>query len=329
MKTTALMVCIALLNPHLLSAQEAEQEQVFSGPQVGEKLPALSALGVFDGQRDRLVDLVKSDASEPTLLIFFHKRTRPAFGLTNTLMKFAKSRKGLNEAVIFLTDDTTETASWLRRVRGNLPGEITYTISSDGAEGPGAYGLNRNVTVTILVAKEGKVTANYALVQPSLQADGPKILKSIVDVTGGGKVPSIAELAGGRYGDAPARGRMANDPRFTALLRAVINKEASESEVKQAADKVEAYVKENKRAQQELGRITNTVVHSDRFASYGTEAAREYLKKWAKQYPAPRRPNVDRPQTDRPQTDRSKSDGAKSDDATSDGAKPDGNDQRS
>ena len=56
---------------------------------------------------------------------------------------------------------------------------------TEGKEGPGSYGLNRNVTLTILVGKEGKVTANFALVQPSTQADLPKILEEVAKVAGG------------------------------------------------------------------------------------------------------------------------------------------------
>jgi len=42
-------------------------------------------------------------------------------------------------------------------------------ISPDGEEGPGSYGLNRKMTLTILVANKGKVTANFALVQRTLR----------------------------------------------------------------------------------------------------------------------------------------------------------------
>ena len=100
----------------------------------------------------------------------------------------------MHTGVAFLTADATDTKNWIKRAVGALPKNVPLGIAEGGQEGPGAYGLNRNVAITILVAKEGKVVANFALVQPSLQADGPKILKEIVDVLGGGKVPSIEEL---------------------------------------------------------------------------------------------------------------------------------------
>ena len=47
-------------------------------------------------------------------------------------------------------------------------------ISLDGIEGPGNYGLNRKVTLTLLVAKGTKVVANFAIVQPN-ETDAPKV----------------------------------------------------------------------------------------------------------------------------------------------------------
>jgi hypothetical protein len=304
------------------------EEPVFSGPQVGEKLPPFSAQAVFGDKADEDIEIVEKAPQGADLLIFFHQRTRPAFGLTNTIMKYAKTRKGLRNTVVFLTEDTTAEAQWVRRVRKNLPEGINYAISGEGIEGPGSYGLNRNVAITLLVAKEGKVTANFALVQPGLQADGPKILKAIVEASGGGKVPTVSEIAGPRYTGQtdtkpPARGE--NDPKLTGLLRAVINKQAKEEQVKEAAEKVEAYIKTNKNARRELGRITTTVTNSDKLDNYGTEAAQVYLKKWAKEFGAPagERPVRKRPGTDRKNSDRKDSDKKKDSDKEGDADRKD------
>lgn len=42
-------------------------------------------------------------------------------------------------------DVVTETAEWMNRVPEYFPKQIRLGISVDGKEGPGAYGLNRNV----------------------------------------------------------------------------------------------------------------------------------------------------------------------------------------
>lgn len=288
--------CLVGFGVLLLACQAVAfaDEPVFSGPQVGEKLPSFKAKGVFGDLAGKEFDLIKRADGKPVALIFFHARTRPAFGLTNTIMKYAasKSKDGLESAVIFLTDDPTKTEKWLQVVQKHLAKGVTHGISTDGKEGPGSYGLNRNVALTILIGKAGKVTANFALVQPSLQSDGPKILKAIVDATGGGKVPSIAELAGRRYKAKASPGknkqaRRQNDPKLTSLLRAVINKQASEEDVEKAAAEVEKYVTKNETARIQLGRITNTVVNGGKLSNYGTEAAQKILRRWAKEYGAP------------------------------------------
>lgn len=275
-------------------------DPVFSGPQIGEKLSPFEAKGVFGELDGKKFDLINRAGKKSVALIFVHARTRPAFGLTNLVMKFAATRTkaGLESGVIFLTEDPTATEAWMRQVERHFPKGVAYGLSTDGPEGPGAYGLNRNVTLTVLVGKEGKATANFALVQPSIQADGPKILKAIVDVTGGGEVPSIDELAGPRYrgqvkqADPPRK----TDSKLTGLLRSVINKQASEDDVSKAATEIEKYVEKNEAARKELGRIASTVVNSGKLDNYGTEAAQKKLKEWEKKYGAsPKEVKKDKP----------------------------------
>ena len=53
--------------------------------------------------------------------------------------------------------------------------------------------MNRKVSLTVLIAQENRVTANFALVQPSL-TDVPKILAKVVELIGG-EVPPLEQLA--------------------------------------------------------------------------------------------------------------------------------------
>jgi hypothetical protein len=195
-------VCLVVGVAALLSGPSFArgEDPVFSGPQVGEELPSFQVLGVLDDLAGKKLDLIERADGKPVILIFVHERTRPAFGLTNLMMKYAATRAkdGLTSGVVLLTEDATATEQWMRIVKGHFPEGAVYGISLDGQEGPGSYGLNRNVALTVLVGNKGKVTANFALVQPSVQADGPKILKAIVEATGGGKVPTIEELEGDR-----------------------------------------------------------------------------------------------------------------------------------
>lgn len=271
-----------LLIAPLAGPAPAEDDAVFSGPQVGEKLPGFKAQGAFGDLDGKQFDPVADAGGKPVVIVFVHARTRPAFALTNKLMAFAATRRadGLRPAIVFLPEDATETSQWLKQIQTYFPQGVPVGISVDGQEGPGAYGLNRNVTLTVLVGKDNQVTANFALVQPSLQADGVKIAEQIVKVLGSGKVPTLEELDSNPVGRA---GRpQIDDPMAERLLRAVIRPDATPEEVGQAAERLQEYLSQNERAKAAVTRIARNLVASDRVKTLGTPAAREWIEKWAK-----------------------------------------------
>lgn len=275
----------------LLSGTAAAEDKVFSGPQVGEKLPGFKVRGVYD-HAGKDLDFVKQANGKPLVLLFVHELNRPSAALTRTLMNYTASRAkdGLVSGVIWLTDDATEAETILKRVRHAMP-KAPIGISLEGKEGPGSYGLNRHVTLTILVAKDNKVTANFALVQPSLQADLPKILEAVVKVAGG-KAPKLEELPEVKEMLRPAAAAKGPDAKLTGMLRSLIQKAARPEEVEKAAQDIEAYLEKNEAARKEVGRIARTIVDSGKLENYGTEKAREYLKKWAKAHGGPPRPQA-------------------------------------
>ncbi|MEZ6111227.1 MAG: hypothetical protein R3C99_09460 [Pirellulaceae bacterium] len=255
-------------------------EPVFSGPQVDEKLPPLKAIGVYGEQAGKELTIVGEAAERPMVIVFFHERTRPAFALTNQLMRYVGSRDDLNGAVVYLTADRTATEKWLNVVKQHIPSGVAVAVSADGQEGPGAYGLNRHVALTVLVAKENTVTANFALVQPSVQADLPKIAKAIVEAAGG-ELPNLERLTG----DRPAMRREnpeAFNPRET--LGPLIRKDAPEKEIREAAERVESLAKTNAAARQQIGEIARRIVDAGKLENYGTAVTQEYLKKWAREF---------------------------------------------
>ncbi len=259
------------------------QDPVFSGPQVGEKLGGFKVKGVFEDAAGKEFDYVAQADGKPIVLIFVHEVNRPALGMARILSTYTASRAkdGLHTGVIWLADDTTEAENLAKRSRTGINTKAPFGISIDGREGPGSYGLNRNVALTILVGKESKVTANFALVQPSLQADLPKILDAVVAVAGG-KAPKLEELEG-----MPAMNR--DKPDMGALLRPVINRTATPEEVEKAAKIVDDTAAKDEAVRKELGRITSVID----IETYGTPKAREYLKKWKEQYapkPAEKKP---------------------------------------
>ena len=268
------MVALTILACFAVGADE----KVFSGPQVGEALPPFQVRGAFDAETGKDIDFVGRAAGKPIVLVFVHEANRPSVGLTRVLTTYTagRAKDGLHTGIVWLADDPTEAEATLKRMRHALAPDAPIGISPDGKEGPGGYGLNRNVQLTVLVGKEGKVTANFALVQPSLQADLPLILKEVVKVAGG-EVPKVEDLTG-------PTGRPTADAKIPELMRAVIRKTATADDVTKAAAAVEAYVKDNEEARKEIGRIARTVVGGGKLENYGTAPAQEYLRKWAKEY---------------------------------------------
>ena len=264
-------------------SQSLAQEKVFSGPQVGEKLKPFKVKGVFDDDAGKDLDFVTKADGKPVLLVFIHDANRPSIGMARVLMTYAMTRsKDLVSGTVWLTDDATEAENRLKTMRHALAKDAPIGISPDGKEGPGAYGLNRNVTLTIIVAKNNKVTANFALVQPSLQADLPKILKEVV-AAAGGEMPKFEEWP--EFKAMTAKRPAANDdPKIPMLMRSLIQKTNTDEQVDKIAAEIEKYAKENEAAKKEFGRIANAVTGGGKLENYGTAKCQEYLKKWAKDF---------------------------------------------
>ena len=262
----------------------AAQDEVFSGPQVGESLPTFVFRETLGDGAGTDVDLVAKTGDGALLLIFVHDVNRQSISMTRILSRYAQKRSadGLTTGVIFLADDPTVAEETVQRIRHALTPGVATGVSLEGREGPGSYGLNRNVMLTILVAKQGVVTGNFALVQPSLQADLPKMLESIVG-TIGGTVPKLEELEGMESMMAN-RTSESERPNLRPLLTPLIRKSATVEEVDKAATAVEEQAAQNDAIRREVGRIARTIVDSGKLESYGTARAREYLQKWADQY---------------------------------------------
>jgi len=139
----------------------------YSGPQPGEKLRGFT---VIPPRRNHLeeFDPVALGLGKPHLLIFIDDSDiGEGIGpfINAAWMVDKQSQTGLAASVVLLAHERTtkpefntmEDGSW------NLFNSV-YRIgySPDGRDGPGAYGLNRDILMTILIADaEGKVLYNF------------------------------------------------------------------------------------------------------------------------------------------------------------------------
>jgi hypothetical protein len=232
-----------------------ENEPVFSGPQVSENLPALKIRLAYGKDADQTVDLVERAAGKPTLLVIVNGSNRPAARLTRVLMSFAEMhQKALFAGVVYLDNDQTAAVQQLRRAVSWWKVGAPVGVSIDGAEGPGSYGLNRNVNLTILVCNKGRVTSNFALVQPS-ETDAARILKDVVSLVGG-RVPTAAEvmfLSAPIHKPPNVRWRTApSDVQLRRLICVALAAEDDKS-ARSASAAVEHYVGDEKARQAALG----------------------------------------------------------------------------
>lgn len=266
-------------------------DPVFSGPQAGEPLVPLKVLAVHGDDAGKEVDPVAAADGKPTLMVFVHKKTRPGLALALGITRFATTLEGTAATIIWLDDDKAAAENYLTGVaKSSLQFAVPVGISLDGGEGPGAYGLNRNVELTIIVADDNKVVSNFALVQPSV-TEGPAIVGELAKLVGK-EPPTMEEFQSVAYA---GRGRMANRNRekmkkpgsapvrgnaLRELMRKVIAADASESDLRAAVKAIESWVGEDKGRQMQLGRMAGMVLER----GMGSPMAKKQIKTWHEEY---------------------------------------------
>ena len=150
-------------------------ESVFSGPQPGEKLPGLKATSIIGEDKGQEIDPIAVVGDKPQVLFFQDESglaIRGLYGVVDAIGKInRKTDKDLHVACVFLSNDPDSL-----HFGGMLPalrerGIDLIAVAKDGRDGPGAYGLNRTVSQTIILAKNGKVTRNFVFPQGMIYAD--------------------------------------------------------------------------------------------------------------------------------------------------------------
>lgn len=283
-----------LVNSSPAGAQSTTDTEpaVFSGPQKGEAIPGLTMqLGVGDRSGEE-IDLVEQAGGKPLALVFVHKRTRPAFALGNAILKYCQQEGGdqLVYGLCFLTEDPTDTRNWMGRVQGYFPAGTPVGLSPAGIEGPGAWGLNRNVELTVVIGKENQVTDNFALVQPGAHVDGPKILQAIARVIGKEGEPDINRYLPNNQNaqDAP----LEIDPGLMKAIRQLNARDASAEQVDAALLEIREMIAENEPLQKQLGSVLSRWEQNGRLKQIGSENQQKQLLEWAAQFRPQRNPRA-------------------------------------
>jgi hypothetical protein len=272
----AALTLIALSCPSL----RADDEKVFSGPQPGEKLTAFKVLAVHGPQAGKEVEMIGELKGAPTVLLFVHEWTRPMLQLARGVDAFGAkwAADGLATHFVMLSADKAKAEEYLTKAKGSLNLKSPSSVSLDGLEGPGNYGLNRKMTCTILIAKDNKVTANFAIIQPN-ETDVPKVLAEVAKLLG--KTAPTAEdvrvaVGGPGVRVVPPDGQEP-DPELTKLMRAMIQQTNDDSKVKETAEAMLKWAGDNPRKKAQLVEYCKKVIK----LGYGNEIAQKALKRIA------------------------------------------------
>ena len=166
---------------------KGQKNIVYSGPQRGEKLPSFNVTGVRGELKGKTLNPVERAGDKPAVLILQDNGVVGRKGVylcSPVFERFAeKSKVGLHVSTTFLVDDPQSTDLFEHDFMSEIPKLVEMGVAVDGRDGPGVYGLNRNVAMTILVAKDGKVLHNFAFVQPMLYPDA-HVLGAIAEAVG-------------------------------------------------------------------------------------------------------------------------------------------------
>ena len=132
------------------------------------------------------------------------------------------------------------------------------------------------------------MTENFALVQPSLEADAVKIATAVVEATGGGETPKLAQIAPRMAMRKPPANNPRNNPRgnedLRPLLSPLIQKDASKEDVAKAAKAIREHAAKDADARKRIGDIARRIIDAGKLGNYGTASAQEELKKFAQEF---------------------------------------------
>jgi hypothetical protein len=161
------------------------EKPVFSGPQPGEKVPMFVATNLRGKNAGEDLDPASMAEGKLHLMLFVtESRTFGRFlgQLRNQLQAIeANSKQPWAMSVTVCTEDANEAEKSFAILDQRYPENLVVGLSKDGSAGPPAYGLDRNLTATVIVAKNGTVTHNLPYASNAFYSQ-PHILGAIAEV---------------------------------------------------------------------------------------------------------------------------------------------------
>lgn len=164
--------------------KKQQEKTIYSGPQPGERVTSISAINLRGDSAGRELDPVET-AGDKLHLMFFVGKSRTFGRFLGQLGKQLQvietnSQQPWAMSVIVCTDDANEAQKSFTVLDQRYPQNVLVALSKDGSAGPPAYGLDKNLTATVLIVKDGKVLHNFAHAGDAFYAQ-PHILGALAD----------------------------------------------------------------------------------------------------------------------------------------------------
>jgi hypothetical protein len=255
------------------------QKSPFSGPQPGERIEPFKVLAVNGPEAGKEVDYMSAYGDAPVLLIFLHQLDRNVAAMLRPCERFAQDRAsaGLKTLIVYLAPDKIEGERRMRAVIKSLTLQVPVGVALEGVEGPGTYGLNREVAVTALVAKERVVTANFAIIQPGT-VEAPRVMTAAARHVGG-HVPTAEEIQAeltaksGRAVVTMSGNAEPDPPEMVTMLRSLIQLSNTNERVDQVVGELRSWAGSDAKRRSAIAQKMTVIIP----LKYGTEYARTQM----------------------------------------------------
>ena len=206
---------IRITDPEQWTRQQ--EKTIYSGPQPGENIPSLTTVNLRGQAAGQELDPVELAGDKPHLMFFVSKSRTFGRFLGQLGKQLQAIEKNSNQpwaiSVIVCTDDANEAEKSFAVLDQRYPENVLVSLSKDGSAGPPAYGLDKNLTATVIVAKDGKVVHNFTHAGDAFYTQ-PHILGAIarvMEVDHDTLRQYIAGTPGDAVTESDGRGMQGND----------------------------------------------------------------------------------------------------------------------
>ncbi|MDZ4403283.1 hypothetical protein [Prosthecobacter sp.] len=272
-------------------------DPVFSGPQPGEATTAFKSVDIIGADAGKECDVITLNNGAPTVLVFVHGLERSMLPLMRAVDEYGgKFKDRLKTEFVFLAAERVGGMEKYAPALNSIKLKGRPTLSVDGAEGPGNYGLNKECLMTIIAAKDNKAQASFALVQPGI-ADAERVIGAIAKMIGDEKPPTVAEIAAAQpqrgemaqlpmaaKGKDPFPGAVPTDGKLQSMLRSYIRKENDDATIDRMLQEVREHIKDNADLKkQALDGWTRILHFKDRYGTpYAVKQGEAFLEELKK-----------------------------------------------